>query len=185
MSKQSLMEKAAHEFKMLAAIVAYLWLVFAVLALHEWIVLAKFHINFRFYGFAIINSLLLAKPMLVAEDLHFGERFRERPLIYPIFYRAVMFAVLLICFYVVEEVVIGIIHGRTIARSMPDMGGGSLGWISALAVLTVVLIPYFGFKEIGRAIGQRKLHDLLFKAGQQEPDVAPGLQTPRREAPHR
>jgi hypothetical protein len=66
---------------------AYLWLVFFVFLVHEWIVLADNHIGFRFYGLAAINALVLSKIMLIAEGLRFGERFDNKPLIVPIAYK--------------------------------------------------------------------------------------------------
>ena len=35
------------------------------------------HISFAPHGLALINSLALAKVMLVAEELHLGDRFRD------------------------------------------------------------------------------------------------------------
>ena len=65
-------------------IAVYLWVMFGVFALHESVVSAKDHINYHFYGFALVNALILGKVMLVAEDLHFADWFKDRPLIYPI-----------------------------------------------------------------------------------------------------
>jgi hypothetical protein len=42
-------------------IFAYLWLVFLVFLVHEWIVLADHHIGFRFYGLAAINAWFFLK----------------------------------------------------------------------------------------------------------------------------
>ena len=56
----------------------YLWVMFGLMALHASVVLAERHMSYRFYGFAIVNSLILAKVMLVAEDLHFGENFKDQ-----------------------------------------------------------------------------------------------------------
>ena len=52
---------------------------------HEWVVLATNKISFAFYGLAAINALVLAKIMLVAEDLRFAERFNEGRLLAAIF----------------------------------------------------------------------------------------------------
>jgi hypothetical protein len=54
---------------------------FGVFALHESVVSAKNHIDYHFYGFAVINALILGKVMLVAIDLHFADWFKGRPLI--------------------------------------------------------------------------------------------------------
>jgi hypothetical protein len=54
-------------------IALYLWVTFGVFAIHEWVVSAKDHIDYHFYGFALVNALVLGKVMLVAEDLHFAD----------------------------------------------------------------------------------------------------------------
>ena len=56
-------------------IAIYLFVVFAVLAIHEEVVAAKNGIAYHFYGFAAINAIILGKVMLVAEDLNFANRF--------------------------------------------------------------------------------------------------------------
>ena len=71
---------------------------FGVFALHESVVSAKDHIAYHFYGFALVNALILGKVMLAAEDLHFADWFKNRPLIYPILCRAVAFSILFLVF---------------------------------------------------------------------------------------
>jgi hypothetical protein len=163
---RNLLGKLIIETKKFLGMAAYLWVVFGLFAIHESIVLAKHQISYKFYGFAILNSLILAKVMLIAEDLRLGERnFKDRPLVYPILYKAILFAVTFMCFDVVEEVLTGLVRGKTIAQSIPEFGGGSLGGIfSEALILTVALIPFFAFREIGRVLGADRLKSLLFGA---------------------
>ena len=124
------------------------------------------HPGLRFYGFALVNALILGKVMLVAEDLHFADWFKERPLIYPILCKAVAFSVLFLVFDVVEEVLVGIFKGKTIDESIPSIGGGSLSGVFFVGIiLAVALIPFFAFRAVGRAIGERELHALMFTGG--------------------
>ena len=137
---------------------------FGVLALHEEVVAAKNHITYHFYGFAAINAIILGKVMLVAEDLHFGNRFfRNSPLVYPIMFKSVVFTLLLFVFDVVEELLVGVFKGKTIVESFPDIGGGSArGIFFMIVIITVLLIPFFAYREICQVIGKRELHSLLF-----------------------
>jgi fumarate reductase subunit C len=148
------------------AIAFYLWVMFGVFALHESVVSAKNHIDYHFYGFAVINALILGKVMLVAEDLHFADWFKGRPLIYPIWCKAVAFSILFIVFDVVEEVLVGVFKGKSIGESIPSIGGGTPSGVFFVGViLAVALIPFFAFREVGRAIGERELHSLMFTGG--------------------
>lgn len=140
----------------------YLYILFGLFLLHESIVLAKHEITFTHYGFAFINAWILAKVMLVAEDLNIARGFEDKPLIYPVLYKSVVFAVVFIVFYVLEEVLIGLWQGKTVMESIPEVGGGSLtGILSAGLIVTFALSPYFAFREVGRVIGRDKLRALF------------------------
>ncbi len=176
--KRSLKQRAVHEVKQLAAMFVYLYVLFALFLIHESIVLAQHAISFSHYGFAFINALVLAKVMLVAEDLHLGSRFEDRPLVYPILFKSLVFAIVFICFHIVENVVVGVWGGKTIAESVPSIGGGGLkGVLSVGAIVSFGLIPYFAFKEVGRVIGENELRALILtrrpKAGALRSRVRP------------
>jgi hypothetical protein len=142
----------------------YLFVVFGVLALHEEVVAAKNGIAYHFYGFAVINAIILGKVMLVAEDLNFGNQlFKNNPLVYPIVFKSIVFTLLFFVFDIVEELLVGVFKGKTIAESFPNIGGGSpRGIFSMIVVITVLLIPFFAYREIGQVIGQRELRSLIF-----------------------
>jgi len=160
---QRIKEVVLAELKSFIGIFVYLWVVFMVFLVHEWIVLANNGIGFRFYGLAAINALVLAKIMLIAEKLRFAERFEKGPLMYPILYKSALFTVLLLLAYVVEEVLVGVIRGGGVAESMPRIGGGTaVGFIAVAAVMCVALMPFFAFREIGRAVGPAAFRSLVF-----------------------
>jgi len=163
--RRSLKEIALDETKKLFVMFVYLLLLFSLLVIYEWIILAKHQISYRPYGFAIINALVLAKVMLIAEDLNLGGRFfKNRPLIYPVLFKSMVFASVLICFHIVEHVIVGVWDGRTITQSIPGFGGGGLkGIVAVTMIMFVALIPFFAFKEIGRVIGEGELYSLMFK----------------------
>src|SRR5215471_16287762 len=80
-----------HGFTSFLGIAVYLFLLLGILALHEAVVSAKDGIEYHSYGFAIINALVLGKVILIAEDLHFAEWFRERAPIYSILVKSAAF----------------------------------------------------------------------------------------------
>ncbi len=161
-AKPTLKERVLQEVKKFAGIFVYLWIVFMVLLLHEWIVLSQNHIGFKFYGLAAINALLLGKIMLVAEQFRFAESLKRKPLIYPIVYKAVAFTTLLFIAYIIEEMVVGWIRGHGFLASVPRIGGGLGGGIAVWIIFSIALIPFFGFKEFQRAVGPDMIRKLLF-----------------------
>jgi hypothetical protein len=164
--KRNLKRRVFDEVVKFSTIVFYLWVMFGTFALHESVVSEKDHINYHFYGFALVNALIMGKVMLVAEDLHFADWFKDRPLLYPILCKAVAFSILFLVFDVVEEAAVGVFKGLTIGQSIPSIGGGSSSGVVFVAIiLSVALTPFFAFREIARVLGERELHTLVFTEG--------------------
>lgn len=166
--KQKVKTRAISEVKRLAAIVLYLWMLLSVLEIHRLAVLREVHqtsvAGYRF-GFAAINALVLGKVILIAEDLHFGERFSKTRLLNSALFKSAVFAVLLVCFDILEEVIVGVIHGKSVAASVPQMGGGGLEGKLIMGIIGfVVLIPFFLFSEMQRVMGKNELHTLMFRS---------------------
>ena len=154
------------EGKKFVGIFLYLSIVFGVFVLHEWLVLSSEHLSYQFYGFALINALILAKIMLVAEGLHFAERFHGKPLAFPIAYKALAFTALLMVAYVIEETAVGVWHGNSAAQAIPRIGGGTISGIAAVTtIMCIALIPFFAFRELGRGYGEAELNALIFTRG--------------------
>jgi hypothetical protein len=159
-------ERVVHKLKQFVAIFLYLWVLLALFDLHRTIILAEHHLNYPAQGFAIVNALVMAKVILIAEALHLGSRFRDKPLIYSILYKSFAFSVALIGFHIFERLLVGVLSGRTIAQSFPAMGGGSLKEIVSIGTIVfVALIPFFAFREVSRVIGPRELWSLLLTRG--------------------
>ncbi len=72
-AKPGLKAKALHEFAWFATMFAYLWAMFLLYQVHQYVILAQRHIPFEQYGVGLVNALVLAKVMLVADDLRLGE----------------------------------------------------------------------------------------------------------------
>ncbi len=166
--KRSLKLRLLEELRKFFVIVAYLWLVFFVLFVHEWLVLAGHNISFRFYGLATLNALVLGKIMLIAENMRFTKRFDNRPLVVPIVYKSILFAVLLLAAYIVEEIGVGMFHGKTAAESFPVIGGGGPeALLCVTAIMAAALAPFFAFREIARVVGAAEFRVLMLGAAKE------------------
>ena len=168
--------KGIAEGRNLLWIFSYLWVLLGLFSIHKSIVLNEPNLIYH-QGCAIINAFLLAKVMLTAEMFHVADHLNDRPLIYPIIFKSTVFSAILMSFYIIEEALVGIWHGKTASESIPDIGGGSFRGIVVVAVMMfVVLIPFFALKEIGRTIGDDKLHELFFvrqnKSAPKQPEIS-------------
>lgn len=164
--KPNLKERAVHQLREFLAMFIYLWVLLTLFIINQSAVLAREHHNYQAHFFAFVNALILAKVLLIGEDLHLGNRFRDKPLLYSIFYKCFVFTIFFICVHILERVIVGVWSGRTIAQSFPDIGRGSLSEILSLgATVFVSLIPFFAFREISRVIGPGELWSLLLSRG--------------------
>lgn len=180
--------RALHQFKEFAGMFVYLWILFSLFAIYKSIVRIEYPINYPSQSLAFANAFVLAKVMLVAEDFRFGARFQDRSLAYPILYKAFVFTLILMCFYIVEHLVFGLWHGLSFDESFPRFGGKGLEPIVAIAlIMFVVLIPFCAFREIGRVVGEAALRSLLFnrEALNYRLEPVPGGPTPTEPAPRR
>jgi hypothetical protein len=156
--------RAKDQIKSFAVMFLYLWIVFGLLAVHESMILSQHQLSFQAHGLAIVNALVFAKVMLVAEDLRLGHRLNDKPLIYSILYKSFLFGVTLICFHIVEHVLIGMWHGKAIAETVAEIGADRLGQIATGGTIaTVALVPFFILKEISRVIGEETFWSLFFR----------------------
>ncbi len=161
---RTLKERVLDSIKTFIQMFLYLWLVFGLLAIHQSIILSQYQIDYQSHGLAVINALVFAKIMLIAEDLRLGDRFNDKPLIYPVLYKSLLFAIALICFHIVEHVLIGMWHGQKVAESLSEIGANKLrGMVSISVIATVALIPYFALRQLSRVIGKDNFWSLFFR----------------------
>lgn len=159
-------EKAIEEFRSFFVMALYLWFVFGLMMLNEAVILKKPSINFLAQGFALINALVLAKVMLIADDFRFGRELDHLPLVWPILYKAAMFGLLFVAFHELEHYIVGWFSGTSHTLTLPTVGGGS--WAGAAcvwAIMSVSLAPFFAIREISRLVGVSRVWSLMFRPG--------------------
>jgi hypothetical protein len=177
---RSLTAKAADEFRRFLILFFYLWILFGVFVLNQGVALREHGINFAMQGFAFFNALVFAKVMMLFEIFDPGRWLRKRPLIYPILYETLLLTVLFLVAHVLEKTLEGLLRGKTMAESLPLIGGGGLlGLLSATTILFVALIPFFGLRNLSMAMGEGRLWAVIFE----QPSAEEGER--RRGAPAR
>ncbi len=158
-SRHSVKERAVSEARQFFAVFLYVWLLLAVFGLYKWVILADENIV-QHQGFAILKALAFAKIMFVAEKMGLGERFKEKPLIWPMLLKSALFAILLMIFSLIEKAVE--------EKFWPHAGGDQTSFASPLAMLSVgvvmfvALIPFFGIRELGKVLGAASMYRLMF-----------------------
>lgn len=145
-------------------IALYLWLIFGLFALYRSVILAEDHVSVAEEGFALINALVFGKIVLAAQKLRLGDFVNDAPLIYPTLVKSALFSVVLAVCKILEEVLTGFVRGRSFQEGVAGLGGGTWQGILCLTLLLfVLLIPFFGFTELQRVLGEGKLQELFFR----------------------
>jgi hypothetical protein len=160
--KATLGQRAVHEFKEVAILTAYLYVTLGAVILMKAAVLHGAGISFVPWGIAIVKALVLAKFMLIGKAM-IGERFNDRPLIWPTLHKAFAFLVLLIVLTIIEEVVVGLFHHQSVAASLGELTGAKLyETLAGYIIMLLVLIPYCAIGVLSEALGEGTLTRMFF-----------------------
>ena len=100
------------------------------------------------------------------DDLGYGREFDHLPMIWPILYKSISYALLFVIFHEFEHFVVAWINGRLSTFSLPTLAGGS--WAGAACVwgaMTLSLMPFFAIREVSKLVGVRRVWSLMFRPG--------------------
>jgi hypothetical protein len=162
---QKLKGRLIDELTEYCIIVGYVWVFLIVFQLHRFAILRELNIVYRMdyrIGLALVNALVLGKFILVTQNIKFLDRFKDERLVYSILFKSAVVAVIVLFLEVLEEAIVGLLHGKTLQQSIPQMGGGGLEGKLIVCLMTfLVLMPFFAFTELRRVIGRENLHALM------------------------
>jgi hypothetical protein len=145
-------------------IAAYLFVVFAALTFFKSAILQGEGVRWVPWGFAAIKAAISAKFLLIGHALHIGERYRTRPLIWETLYKSIVFLALVALLTVIEEAVVGFIHGQTLWQSVAGLGGGTPEQaVATLVIMFLVFVPLFAFGALADVMGEKALFRTFFE----------------------
>ncbi|MER2510488.1 MAG: hypothetical protein ABTQ27_17290 [Amaricoccus sp.] len=171
----TLRQRAVAAFRRFLVLFLYLWALFALFVLNEGALARSHGSPVVLQGFALLNALVLAKVMLVAEHFDFSRGLRRRPRVYAVLFDAALCTALFMVFHIAERVVAGKLRGESLSASMPSFGGGGLaGVLIVSAIAFVSLLPFFTFKHVSRAVGPDRMKAILLAP----PDTSAGDERP-------
>jgi hypothetical protein len=155
--------RTIREFKSFAFIFLYLYITFGAIILMKAAILRAHGVDFAPWGFAVAKAAIMAKFMLVGHALKLGDRTKTGPLIWPTLYGAMTFMLLLVVLTIIEEIVVGFFHDRSVVSSLRELGGSHLQEkASAMIIIFLILIPYFAFRVLAAALGGDRLIHMFF-----------------------
>ena len=159
-------QKVVGAIKETLALALYLYICLLAVVLLKSAVLREVGVDSVIWGTAAIKALLLAKFMLIGRELKLGKRFRDRALIWPILFHALIFLAFLLVLTAIEEILVGAIHGRPLSQSLAHVVGPTVFEGAAVClVFFLILIPYSAFDCLQDVLGERETLRLFFVDG--------------------
>jgi len=162
MPADSLGRKLKHGFLRYLAMVAYLYVCFAAVLAYKAAVLQGVGVQAAHFGFAAVKAVIVAKFLLIGEELRVGERSAPRMVLIAILWRSAAVLLLLVVLSAIEKLLEGLVHQQTLAQSFADFGGGTMAEMLATAfLLYLILLPYFAYRRLDELLGRGQLLQLL------------------------
>jgi len=163
--RADLKERALEEFKLYWICVAYLFISLGSFILYRRLILADAGVQYLNYGIAAIESMIIAKVILIGRAMNIGTRFESRPLVLSVAYKTLTFGLVVLAFGILERIVTGLFHHKTwqeIVETFVSLGIYEL--MARVLMMMIAFIPMFAFWELGRVVGGDKLR-LYFLGG--------------------
>ncbi len=162
-SKPPLRDRARQELRSYAVIAGYLFVCFAVLMFYESTLPGGGSAGVFSLATAAVKALILGKFILIGEAVGVGERTRTPRLAGAIMAKSLQFLLLLVVLTVIEELVVGKVHGVGFARTLAGYETRSVLQVLAKCLIgMLILLPFVAFKEVSRVLGPGVMRKLLF-----------------------
>jgi hypothetical protein len=156
--------RVRHELRSYALLSLYLYVCFSAIIIYKMTILGEVGVSYLPFGLPAIKALILGKFILLGQAMKLGDRLGRLRVVSVIAHKAVLYLILIVVLTTVEEMVVGIVHGRTVASALVEFAGNKLSEISAASlIMLLILIPYLAYLELDAALGKDRLWDLLLK----------------------
>ena len=158
-------QKVIHEMIEYYINFAYMAVFLVAFTWYRRLILAEYHILYTSYWIPLIEAAVLAKVIMVGDILHLGRGLEHKPLILPTLYRTVVFSVWVGFFSVLEHTVRGLLHKEGLTGGFFELVSQDWHELAAKCLVTFfAFIPFFGFKEVERVLGEGKIGGLFFRS---------------------
>jgi hypothetical protein len=159
-----LKSKIKHEFKEMLLISAFFGLFFFAFATYKMYLLHQFRSAQFVYVTALINTLVLAKVILLGSFVRVGKMRDHRPLFESAIYKAGFFAVLVAAFHWIEEFVKDAIHANSFVDALQEtLNATSWPLLGLMVICFCLFIPFFALWEVRRVVGEEEFSELFLR----------------------
>jgi len=148
-AKATLAQRARRELIEYIVISAYLYIYFGALLAYKAAILLTVGVTFAPYGLALVKALISAKFIMLLEALKLGENGKPASPLIDILKKSSLFTIFLIVLTLIEELIVGALHGKDVHEILGEIADGSLPQALAVGLLIfLIMIPYFTYREL-------------------------------------
>jgi hypothetical protein len=143
---------------------AYLFVCFGVLQMYKTAVLQDAGVHYLPLGVAAVKALIIGKFLLIGDAVRARLQRRPGPLLGRVARRVVWLLVILALLTIAEELVVGWIHGLSIADVQTELRAKSmLERVAEVLLMGLILIPLVAAAELSHALGPGVLKGLFLR----------------------
>lgn len=151
---ENLKGKLRKELRNYLIVSAYLFICFGALLFYKSALLQEAGVHFLPLGVAVVKALIVGKFLLIGDA--FRARLQRRPGHLPgrIAMRVFWLLLIVILLTIAEELIVGWIHGRSIAEFQSELQARSmLELMAEIVLLGLILVPLVATAEVSQALG--------------------------------
>lgn len=157
-------ERAREELVSYAVVSAYLFVCFAAVLFYKSALLSEEGVAFLPLGIAAVKALVIGKFILIGEAVAAGTLVARGNLLRAIVIKIVLLFLLLVVLLVLEELIVGRVHGRSMAATFAELAARPRQeLLASCLLLLLILVPLVAVREFSLALGPGGLPRLLRK----------------------
>jgi hypothetical protein len=141
----------------------FFFIAFNVIVISKKLMLEEYGIKFSGFVNAAIGALIVAKALLVADDIKFINKYPDKPLIYNIVWKTLIYLLVTLLVQYIEGIIPFLSKYHNVKVAI-DRSWGGIIWPHFWAVHIVfvfLLFLYVSFRELARAIGEKKFFQIF------------------------
>jgi len=162
---ESLKHRLRDELRKYLIVSAYLYICFGALQLYKAALLQDAGVHYLPLGVAVVKALIVGKFLLIGDAIRARLQLRPGRLPGRIAMRVFWLLLIVILLTIAEELIVGWIHGRSIAemqsefhaRSMPEL-------LAEVLLIGLILVPLVAAAEVSQALGPGVLRRQFLRA---------------------
>lgn len=160
--RPNLRERAREELVSYAVVSTYLFVCFAAVLFYKSALLREEGVAFLPLGIAGVKALVIGKFILIGEAVGVGTLVARATLGRAIVIKIMLLFLLLVALLVVEELVVGRVHGRSMAETFAELAERPRQeLLASCLLLLLILVPLVAVREFSRVLGPGGLPRLL------------------------